>query len=469
MMDVQAEQLKVLDRTLRQGASASYARHAGIIPDMSYDVFRANVPLITYDDLGPWVARCKSGEGDVLWPGIVRQFAVSAGTTGLGKHIPIYEDRLRSDLRFMRRVMRRIIRDNPDPGMFLGRHVALSGSVESVDGIDFGEISGMLACASPKWIRLWHSQCPQRSAFMKWPDRFESIIINSMMNDVRVITGVPSWILILLREVSARSGQPIDHIWPNLRLIVTGGVALSGYIDAIQAELGALNVRFMENYGASEGYFASDWFDEGSLRLQYDTDVLFEFIPIETSIPAGFNTAIDSTRVVPLWNVKPNVRYGLVVSNMGLWRYVTNDEIMFTSTNPPRICITGRLNEMTDTFGEAVSASDVREVHQRVIPSIKYNHFHVRPAWSGIPPLPMHEWILVIADPAVRYTLTDCSFALTDEIDQHLRSINRHYAIRRETGAMGLPLLRIIGLDEYETIIRALPQSQSKLGLFLRD
>jgi hypothetical protein len=124
---------------------------------------------------------------------------------------------------------------------------------------------------------------------------------------------------------------------------------------------------------------------------------------------------------------------------------------------------------MTDTFGEALTASDVREVHQRVIPSIKYNHFHVRPAWSGIPPLPMHEWILVIADPAVRYTLTDCSFALTDEIDQHLRSINRHYAIRRETGAMGLPLLRIIGLDEYETIIRALPQSQSKLGLFLRD
>jgi hypothetical protein len=468
-MDVKSAQLRILTKLLQKSAGTAYAKHLGLRLGMTYDEFRENVPLCTYDDLAPWVDRCKAGEPDVLWPGVVRRFAVSAGTTGAGKHIPITDDRLCDDLGFMRRVMRQVLRDNPDPGLFLGRHVALSGSVETIDGSEFGEISGMLACASPKWIRLWHSMCPEKAAHMSWPDRFEAIITNAMHSDVRVITGVPSWILILLREVSNRRGQPIEQVWPNLRLIITGGVALSGYHDISRKELGDLPVRFLENYGASEGYHSFDWYDAGSMLLQYDADIFYELVPIIRN-ETGRITSDDTVKALPIWEAAPAVDYGLIVTNRsGLLRYMTNDIIRFTTVDLPRIRVVGRLTDMTDTFGEAVTASDVREVIQRVLPEVTSNQIHIRPIWSGSPQLPGHEWMIVIACQSNADELKSLSLNLAMDIDQQLKSINRHYAIRRETAAMGMPMVRLLSLNDYETIIRALPKSQSKLGMFLEQ
>jgi hypothetical protein len=176
---------------------------------------------------------------------------------------------------------------------------------------------------------------------------------------------------------------------------------------------------------------------------------------------------MSAGNITPLWEVQPYVRYALVVTNIGLMRYLTNDEVIFESIDPPRLKILGRLNEMTDTFGEAVNATEVHSVVKQVMPSITYDHLHIRPTWNGNPALPFHEWIFVIADPYLRNSMIESSTTLPNELDQHLRLINRHYAIRRETGAMRLPSLRIIGMDEYETIIRAQPRSQSKLGMFI--
>jgi len=466
-MDVKNTQLKVLERLLRSGTNTAYANHVGISSGLSYERFKLNAPVCTYDTIKPWVDRCKSGEPDVLWPGRVHHFAVSAGTTGKGKHIPIYADRISSDLGFMRSVMRHIISVNPDPGLFLGKHVALSGSVETVDGLHFGEISGILACASPRWIRLWHILCPEKAATMAWSIRYKTLVDLASRSDIRVLTGVPSWILIFLRDVSSRTGMPIEQVWPNLKLVVTGGVALSVYHQAIRYELGTLNVRFLENYGASEGYFAFDWFDAGSMLLQYNSDVFYEFIPIDIGYEKAKHSLMSAGNITPLWEVQPYVRYALVVTNIGLMRYLTNDEVIFESIDPPRLKILGRLNEMTDTFGEAVNATEVHSVVKQVMPSITYDHLHIRPTWNGNPALPFHEWIFVIADPYLRNSMIESSTTLPNELDQHLRLINRHYAIRRETGAMRLPSLRIIGMDEYETIIRAQPRSQSKLGMFI--
>jgi len=466
-MDVQTEQLNILERYLLEGTRTVYARQAGIIASLDYDAFNANVPLSNYKDLEPWVAQCKAGVSDVLWPGKVNRFAVSAGTTGIGKHIPIYDDRIGSDLRFMRRVMRHVIRDNPDPGLFLGKHLALSGSVQSDNGVGMGEISGILACASPKWIRYWHTICPEKAAYTSWNSRLESLIRSSLHSDIRVLTGVPSWILILLREISTRRGLPIEQVWPNLRLIITGGVALTGYIDAFRSILGGLSVRYLENYGASEGYFSFDWFDSGSMLLQHDADVFYEFYPIESKVDTNNDRSIIASSIIPLWEVKPHIPYGLVVTNMGLWRYITNDVLTFTTVNPPRIQVSGRLNEMIDTFGEAVTSADVHHVIGSILPMKPFQHLHIRPTWSENPPLPTHEWIMVISDPVVNRDISAKSMALADQFDRGLQGINRHYAIRRQTGALTRPLLRVIGINEYESLIRALPKSQSKLGMFI--
>lgn len=467
-MDVKSTQLRILSKLLQKSAGTAYANHLGLMPGMTYEEFRENVPLSTYDDLAPWVDRCKAGEPDVLWPGVVRRFAVSAGTTGTGKHIPITDDRLCDDLGFMRRVMRQVLHDNPDPGLFLGRHVALSGSVETIDGSEYGEISGMLACASPKWIRLWHTMCPEKAAHMSWPDRFEAIITNAMHSDVRVITGVPSWLLILFREVSRRRRLPINHVWPNLRLIITGGVALSGYHDILQNELEYLPVRYLENYGASEGYHSFDWYENESMLLQFDMSTFYELAPLNRD-GSGSLLHHVGTNLTPLWAATPGVNYGLVVSNRsGLWRYLTNDIVQFVESNTPRIMVVGRLTDMTDTFGEALSASDVRTALANIKSTAAISRVHIKSSWAGNPSIPIHNWILVDPDYGKPTALLSADQSLAEAIDTSLKSMNRHYCIRRETGALGLPNVKVIGLEDYESMLRMLPRSQSKMGLFIK-
>lgn len=466
-MDVKSAQLIVLANLLRVGAGTKYGHAIGIRSGMSYDDFRTSIPLGTYKDIAPWVERCKTGESNIMCPGVVRRFAVSAGTTGQGKHIPISDDRLSDDLGFMKRVTRQVIRDNPDPGLFLGRHIALSGSVETIDGCDYGEISGMLACASPRWIRLWQSLCPEKAARMTWPDRFEAIIHNSLFSDVRVITGVPSWLLILIREVSKRRDLPIGEIWPNLRLIITGGVALAGYHDVLRNELSGLPVRYLENYGASEAYHSFDWYDNGSMLLQYDMNNFYELAPLARDSSGKISTQ-PSENLIPVWDAEPGIEYGLVVSNRsGLWRYLTNDIVQFTQSIAPRLQVIGRLTDMTDAFGEALSASDVLDASSSIRSLFSITQVHIQSRWIGEPPVPGHVWLLVVPESIKRAELISAEQALVDELDSSLKAINRHYAIRRDTGALGSPKIQVIGIDEYESLLRKLPKSQSKLGMFI--
>src|SRR5690606_34095957 len=156
------------------------------------------------------------------------------------------------------------------PSLFFGRHAALSGSVEEVGGLQMGEISGMLACASPWWARGLHCLCPAKASRMDWRERYEALVQKTMHADLRVISGVPSWLLLFFKEVSERRSRPLSEIWPNLKLVITGGVALSGYLKALQALLNPMKVQFLENYGASEGYYAFGWQSDGNMALQYD-------------------------------------------------------------------------------------------------------------------------------------------------------------------------------------------------------
>jgi len=368
----------------------------------------------------------------------------------------------------MRSVVRHVVRSNPDPGLFMGWHVALSGSVEFIDGIEYGEISGMLACATPRWLRNWHGICPEKAAHMPWTQRLEALVEWAQSKDVRVLTGVPTWLLVFLRDVSRRRQLPIEQVWPNLRLIITGGVALSGYIEALRVELGSIPVRFLENYGASEGYHAFDWYDAGSMLLQCNSDNFYELFEINKEVLKDTDLQKLNTSIIPLWHAQPDIDYGLVISNnSGLWRYVTNDIIRFDSVHPPRLKVVGRLNEMTDTFGEAVTKEDILNVIGRVLPENTFRNVHVRPTWDNDTGLPMHEWIFEISDDRNHELLTTQDGRLAEITDALLQSMNRHYSIRRQTGAMAAPQMRIITRDGYEQLIRSLPKSQSKLGMFI--
>jgi len=369
----------------------------------------------------------------------------------------------------MRCVSGRILRDYPKPALFLGKHVSLSGSIEVRDGLHYGEISGMLACETPKWLRIFQSMCPVKAASLSWQDRFEQLIECSIRQDIRIITGVPSWILVLLHEATRRRSMPVEQIWPNLKLIVTGGVALRGYLPQLNKELGSLSVRYFENYGASEGYFAYGWETEKHLLLQIDNSIFYELIPHSDSrIIDRIADHLHAT-IIPLWEARCDVAYNLVVStNAGLMRYCTNDIITFDSVDPPRIRVIGRANEMTDSFGEALTANEARVVFEQCWTLERPDHLHILPEWDSVMGLPRHHWLLVYHSEGMINHFDQKLLENTAELlDRQLADSNHHYAIRRDTGAMIKPIVSIVGSNEYTELLKKQPSSQSKAGFFL--
>lgn len=467
-MDPFQAQHKLLRKLLVRAKDTSYAQAVGLHEKMSYESFANSIPIVTYQDLEPWVECCKEGEVNVLWPGRIHRYAVSSGTTGKGKHIPISEDRISSDLQFMRGVMWKCIRKFPDPGLFLGNHLALSGSVEYQGRNMYGEISGMLALESPEWIRLWYKVNPAQAALMSWSDRLELLIESNMHRDVRVLSGVPSWILVFIREVSRRRKKPIDAIWPNLKLIVSGGVALSGFFEVISENLGRLQPRFIENYGASEGYFANGFYENGSMDLKTDLNIFYEFFEINPRNSPSKIEKPKASELIPLWRVEPETPYGLVITNnSGLWRYVMNDIVSFDSVDPPKIKVIGRLNEMTDTFGEALTSSEVFSVLDKYVRKSVYSKVHVQSCWKDDPKIPYHHWIFVVNEIDKLEQVCQEKETIARMIDNELNTINRHYAIRRETLALERPQISFITFNEYENMLKGLNKAQSKLGLFI--
>jgi len=462
-------QRSVLSSLLKKAYRTAYGKAHTLRDDDAYEAFSKKLPIVHYSDLEPWIEQVKLGASDHLWPGNTTRFAISAGTTGKGKHLPITDDRLQSDLRYMRCVSRRILRDYPNPSLFLGKHISLSGSVESHNNLQFGEISGMLACATPKWLRIFQSMCPVKAATLSWQDRFEQLIECSIRQDIRIITGVPSWILVLLHEAARRCSMPIEQIWPNLKLIVTGGVALRGYLPQLNKELGSLSVKYFENYGASEGYFAFGWESDTNLSLQIDNSIFYELIPHYPRKHEDSTSDQQYAAIIPLWKAECDIAYNLVVTtNAGLMRYCTNDIITFDSIDLPRIRVIGRANEMTDSFGEALTANDAKVVFEKCWNHAKPDHLHVIPEWDVETGLPYHRWLLVYqSEDMINHLSLELLETMAERIDQNLSDINHHYAIRRDTGALIMPTVSIIGSKEYASLLKKQPSSQSKAGFFL--
>ena len=229
---IESAQNKVLSTMLRKGSQTEYGKRFGFSEIRGYAEFRESVPIITYDDIESYIERTKLGEQNLLWPGTIRNFAVSAGTTGKGKHIPLSEDRLRSDQRFMRKVILSYMKQNPNfLHFFMGSHVSFPGNIERLDpksDVRLGEISAYLAKLSPGWLSLFQVRSTETMIRENWTDKFERSLESAVKSDVRKIVAIPSWALRFFQRALEITGKKyIREIWPNLRLLICGGEALS--------------------------------------------------------------------------------------------------------------------------------------------------------------------------------------------------------------------------------------------------
>jgi hypothetical protein len=428
-------QRKTLRELLNAGAKTVFGRAAGLHPAMTYEVFAEAIPVQQFEAFIPFIDRMKQGEPDVLWPGKVTRWAVSSGTTGKGKHIPLTEARLLSDQRFHRIVLQRILWRMPALAIG-GRVLSLPGTVEPAPWDQkqwVGEVSGHLAHSYKSVFssRFWRR--PEDLAVTPWPEKWEDAVSFASKHSVKVIAGAPAWLEKLVHQCAL----------PDVKLVISGGQKIRPFIDTIREKTSA-SVRFFENYGASEGFFAAGWQEEDHpLELVLDNGVFLEFEQVETGT------------TIPLWKAEPETRYRLIVtSNSGLWR-LRMDDLVTILPDEKRLAITihGRNSILLNELGESLMQHEAEAALSGLI--------------SGV-------WFLAGADPqrGIRHhrLFTSDARITAHEVDAALRCASRHVDIRRATGVLGLPGIVVVPRDVLQSFANAkLLRAQSKTRKFLQN
>ncbi|MEX1054836.1 MAG: GH3 auxin-responsive promoter family protein, partial [Rhodothermales bacterium] len=231
-------------------------------------------------------------------------------------------------------------------------------------------------------------------------------------------------------ERSSSKATVVKDVWPNLQVFISGGVALSSYIDLLRETIGSPGVDFLEAYGASEGFFSfQDTVDDPAMLLHLDNGVFYEFVRMD-------ELRAKNPRRYTIEDVEPDVRYAIYVTTCsGLWSYEVGDVVRFTGTSPHRILVAGRTNEMLDKYGEAVFAEEARDALQFAChrTGARVRDFHIAPRIAELNRLPAHQWLIEFDQEPARID------EFTSALDEYLLEANRHYQIRREARAFDVP------------------------------
>ena len=315
--EVQREQLITLLQTAK---NTEVGKAHGFSDITKYEDFAARIPVRTYDEIAPMINRSRQGEQNIFWPTPIKWYAKSSGTTNAkSKFIPISNESL-EDCHFKggKDMLSLYFANNENSALFSGKALRLGGSKELYEKNNsyFGDLSAIMIENLPLWAELVSAPSQKVSLMAEWEQKMEAIVNETLKEDIRSLTGVPSWMLVLLQKVLAETGKDnILEVWPNLEVFFHGGVNFTPYRAQYKALLPSDSVNYLELYNASEGFFGvQDRLDSDELLLMLDYGIFYEFIPMKT-----YGTK-DET-VIPLSDVRVGEQYAVIISiNAGLRR-----------------------------------------------------------------------------------------------------------------------------------------------------
>ena len=317
--------------------------------------YQKRIPLQTYEEVKQYVGRLREGQKNILWPGEIKWFAKSSGTTSdKSKFIPVSKECLEEcHYRGGRDVLVIYMQNNPETKMFKGKGLTLGGS-HKIDNYNTqtytGDLSAILIENSPFWSEFIRTPSQEVALLDNWEEKLDKIMQETLDENVTSIAGVPSWNLVMIKHILNHTHKKnLVEIWPNLELFIHGGVNFTPYREQFDKLIASSNMHYQEAYNASEGFFAiQDDPVDSSMLLMLDYGVFYEFIPVE-------ELNRKNPVVHTVGNVQKERNYALVIStNTGLWRYIIGDTIKFTSLYPHKIIITGRTKHFINAFGEEI-------------------------------------------------------------------------------------------------------------------
>lgn len=394
----------------------------------SVEDFQQTVPLQTYEEVKPWVDRLREGEPDLLWPGEVKWFAKSSGTTSdKSKFIPVTREALEDcHLRGPKDVFAIYIKNYPETKVLYGKTLTLGGS-HRINNFSnnsyYGDLSAILIENVPFWTDFIRIPPAEIALIEEFEEKIEQIIETSLDQNVTSLAGVPSWYLVLLKRILEKTGKSnILEVWPNLEVFTHGGVNFEPYREQYKKLIPSENMHYMETYNASEGFFAiQDDPSRHDMMLMLDYGVYYEFIPM-----SEFGS--ENPRVLTLEQVELSENYALVIStNAGLWRYIIGDTIQFTSKNPYRLKITGRTKHFINAFGEEVIVDNAESALQTACQKTGaiISEYTAGPVFMGDNQKGAHQWIIEFEKEPADIN----EFARL--LDKRLQELNSDYEAKR--------------------------------------
>lgn len=419
-------QQNVLFSHVLHAENTEYGKLHGFSSIGTLEDFQQQVPLVTYEEFEPFIEKARQGNRDVIWPGAVKNFAKSSGTTNArSKFIPITQDSLeKCHLKAGKDMVALYVNNHPENQLFSNRNLRLGGSAELYEefGTRFGDLSAIIIDNLPIWVEITTTPSKKVSLMSEWETKLTAITQEVIHAQVGSLTGVPSWMLVLLQRVLAVSGKKsIKELWPNLEVFFHGGINMAPYRSEYRRIMGQ-DINYYETYNASEGFFGiQDQKGSEELLLMLDYGIFYEFIPME-------EFGQENPKVVTLAQVELGKNYSMVITtNGGLWRYIIGDTVVFTSLHPFRIKISGRTKHYINAFGEELMIGNVEAALMKASQDTDsaVGDFTGAPIFMTENTKGGHEWMIEFS------RLPADMERFTQSFDAHLRSLNSDYDAKR--------------------------------------
>lgn len=434
--ELQKQELKHLLITASQTEFGNYYNFQSILNHFRkgdttyYQSFKASIPIHDYNKIyKDWWHLALKGAKNVCWPGRVKYFALSSGTSeSSSKHIPVTKDMTKAIQKTSIRQILTLSRYELSDEFFEAGILMIGGSTHlNRKGSYFeGDLSGIQAARLPFWFQHFYKPGKKIAKTRSWDAKLDDIVKSATNWDIGIIVGVPAWIQILIEKILSHYGVAnIHEIWPNLRVYVHGGVSFDPYKKGFEKLLGR-PIHYIETYLASEGFVAYQAFPQRrSMRLVLNNGIFYEFIPFDDKNFSSTGEVNPDAEAISIDEVEEGKDYALLLSTCaGAWRYLIGDVIKFISKEESEIIITGRTKHFLSLCGEHLSVDNMNKAIELVSDELNLDikEFTV----AGIPhgSLFAHHWFIG-TDDAIDSTI------LRQKIDGRLKELNDDYAVER--------------------------------------
>ncbi|HPH98796.1 MAG TPA: GH3 auxin-responsive promoter family protein [Chitinophagaceae bacterium] len=349
------DQEAIFKDLLKNVASTEFGKDHDLKNVQAHKDFIRAVPIRDYEALKPYIEKIKAGKHNILWKGQPIYFAKTSGTTSGVKYIPITKQSIHNHIDTARNALLCYMAETGNTQFANGKMIFLSGSpvLERVGGIPTGRLSGIVNHHIPKYLRSNQLPSYETNCIEDWETKLDKIVEETIHQNMTLISGIPPWMQMYFDRLMEKTGKKIKDIFPNLSVLVHGGVNFEPYKAKLLNSVGC-DISTVETFPASEGFFAfQDSQHAEGLLLNTRSGIFFEFIPANEI----FN---EHPSRLSLKDVKIGENYALIInSNAGLWGYNIGDTVKFVSTNPYRIVVTGRIKHFISAFGEHVIGEEV--------------------------------------------------------------------------------------------------------------